>query len=163
MTEQTTSLANLYKGWDNYQQFLLTALTPLSDEQLDLRAAPQLRSIRELVTHIIGARARWWSELMGEGGAELAACNDWDRPGAPVRSTAELVAGLETTWRVIQETLQRWTVADLEYIYHATRHGKQYSLTRQWVIWHVIEHDHHHGGEFSFSLGMHDLTTGLDL
>ena len=65
MTEHPTSLADLYKGWDTYQQLLLAALTPLSDEQLELRAAPQLRTIRELVAHIIGARALWWSELMG--------------------------------------------------------------------------------------------------
>jgi len=25
------------------------------------------------------------------------------------------------------------------------------------VIWQVIEHDLHHGGELSFSLGMHNL------
>jgi hypothetical protein len=25
------------------------------------------------------------------------------------------------------------------------------------VIWHLIEHDLHHGGELSFSLGMHNL------
>ncbi|HEY6285010.1 MAG TPA: hypothetical protein VIX20_05065 [Ktedonobacteraceae bacterium] len=30
-------------------------------------------------------------------------------------------------------------------------------LSRQWVIWHVIEHDLHHGGELSFSLGAHNL------
>jgi len=162
MTEHPTSLADLYKGWDTYQQLLLAALTPLSDEQLELRAAPQLRTIRELVAHIIGARARWWSELMGEGGAEGAACNGWDRAGAPVRGVAELVSGLETTGRAIQETLQRWTSADLEYVFHGTRRGEEYSLTRQWVIWHVIEHDLHHGGELSFLLGMHGLS-GLDI
>ncbi|HEV2660805.1 MAG TPA: DinB family protein [Ktedonobacteraceae bacterium] len=162
MTEHPTPLADLYKGWDNYQQLLIAALTPLSDEQLELRAAPQLRTIRELVAHIIGARARWWSELMGEGGAEVAACKGWDRDGAPVRGVAELVSGIETTGRAIQESLQSWTSADLEYVYHATRYGKEYSLTRQRVIWHVIEHDLHHGGELSFLLGMHDLS-GLDI
>ncbi len=125
-------------------------------------STPKLRTIRDLVAHIIGARARWWSQLMGAGGAELAACNGWDREGAPMRNAAELVAGLETTWRIINETLQCWTLADLEYVYRGTRYGREFSLTRQWVIWHVIEHDIHHGGELSFSLGMHGLP-GLDL
>jgi uncharacterized damage-inducible protein DinB len=162
MTEHPTPLADLYKGWDTYQQLLLAALAPLSDEQLELRAAPHLRSIRELVAHIIGARARWWSELMDEGGVEVAACASWDRAGAPVRGVTELVVGLETTGRAIQESLQHWTSADLEYVFHSTRHGQEYSLTRQWVIWHVIEHDLHHGGELSFLLGMHGLS-GLDI
>jgi hypothetical protein len=26
------------------------------------------------------------------------------------------------------------------------------------MIWHLIEHDLHHGGELSFTLGMHRLT-----
>ena len=30
-------------------------------------------------------------------------------------------------------------------------------ITRQWVIWHLIEHDLHHGGEISLTLGMHGL------
>jgi hypothetical protein len=28
---------------------------------------------------------------------------------------------------------------------------------RKWVIWHLLEHDLHHGGELSFVLGMHGL------
>jgi uncharacterized damage-inducible protein DinB len=36
--------------------------------------------------------------------------------------------------------------------------GKIYTITRGWVIWHVIEHDIHHGGEIAYSLGMHGLT-----
>jgi uncharacterized damage-inducible protein DinB len=157
MTENTTFLAPLYKGWDNYQQLLLKAVAPLSDEQLALRAVPHLRTIGELATHIIGTRAGWWHELMGEGDTEFAALADWNRPGAPVPNAAALVKGLETTWEVIQATLQRWTLADLDYVFKGTRYGVDYSLTRQWVIWHVIEHDLHHGGELSFSLGMYDL------
>src|SRR6266496_3243889 len=54
-------------------------------------------------------------------------------------------------------SLAHWVPADLEFIYRGTRGGESYSFSRQWVIWHVIEHDLHHGGEISFSLGMHDL------
>ena len=59
MTENHTSLANFYKGWDNYQELLSKAIEPLSPDQLALRAAPSLRSIDELASHIIAARA-WW-------------------------------------------------------------------------------------------------------
>ncbi len=30
-------------------------------------------------------------------------------------------------------------------------------ITRPWVIWHLIEHDLHHGGEVSLTLGTHGL------
>jgi uncharacterized damage-inducible protein DinB len=29
--------------------------------------------------------------------------------------------------------------------------------SRQWIIWHVLEHDIHHGGELSFLLGMYGV------
>ncbi len=35
-------------------------------------------------------------------------------------------------------------------------------VTRGWIIWHVVEHDLHHGGELSYSLGALGLP-GLSL
>ena len=83
----------------------------------------------------------------------------------PNQVGAELVSGLETTWQVIRDALQRWTIADLDEIFHETDENgekKEEIFTRQWVIWHLIEHDVHHGGEISFILGMHGLAA-IDL
>ncbi len=35
--------------------------------------------------------------------------------------------------------------------------GKNYALTRQWITWHVIAHDLHHGGELTLMLGMQGI------
>ena len=35
-------------------------------------------------------------------------------------------------------------------------------ITRQWVIWHLMEHDLHHGGEISITLTAHGVQ-GLEL
>jgi uncharacterized damage-inducible protein DinB len=96
---------------------------------------------------------------MHEGREDIAVIGSWDRKEAPARSASELVSGLKQTMQLIQECLARWTPADLEYVFEGThpQYG-DYSLSRQWVIWHVIEHDLHHGGEVSFMLGMHGLT-----
>ncbi|MGH2508280.1 MAG: DinB family protein, partial [Ktedonobacteraceae bacterium] len=83
----------------------------------------------------------------------------WDQPGAPAKSAAELISGLEATWQMIQHALTRWTPADLDYIFEGTHDGEDYHLTRQWIIWHVIEHDLHHGGEISFTLVIHNITS----
>jgi len=162
MTENLTTLTPLYKGWDVYQQQLTKAIAPLSHEQLALRAAPELRSIGMIAAHIIGARARWFHRLMGEGSADIHLLGNWDRSEAPARSAAELVDGLEASWQLIQISLARWTLADLEHVFEGTYGGEEYKLTRQWIIWHVIEHDLHHGGEISLTLGMHGLE-GLDM
>lgn len=160
--EHYLPLASVYKGWESYQQHLVTAIAALSPEQLTLRASPHLRSLGEQVAHIIAVRARWLFIDLHEGGTLLKPFTGWDKRHTPPdeasgRNTAELVRGLETTWRVLQEALDRWTVADLEEVFPPTFPGED-SFTRQFVLWHLIEHDLHHGGELSFVLGMHGLT-----
>ncbi|MDQ2714564.1 MAG: DinB family protein [Chloroflexota bacterium] len=157
MSEEHVSLATVYKGWDVYQQHLITSIAPLSSEQLALRPAPHLRSIGELAAHIVGTRAGWFYLLLGEGGPDVERLTAWGDAGEVLPAAAELVQGLETTWQVIANALARWTLSDREQLYEGTRNGRPYSLTRGWVIWHLIEHDLHHGGELSFTLGMHRL------
>jgi uncharacterized damage-inducible protein DinB len=153
MAEQQISLLPFYKGWDTYQELLVKAIEPLSLDQLSLRTAPQLRSIGDLATHIIGARAGWLFYTLEKGDEHIVSL-----ARQPVRSAAELVNGLEATWQVIQDALNHWTIADLAEIVHDTdENGEDQTYTRQWVIWHLIEHDLHHGGELSLTLGMHGL------
>ena len=151
-----TSIAPFYKGWDNYQRMLVEAVAPLSDTQLALLAAPNLRPAWALAAHIIAARASWLHRRLGEGPAELLAYLPWDDDGEPQRGAAELVSGLDATWAVIADCLNRWTPAYLEGVIQHPVHGP---LTRQWILWHLIEHDLHHGGELFFTLGMHGLPT----
>jgi uncharacterized damage-inducible protein DinB len=155
---QTTTLAPLYKGWDVYQGHLVKALAPLTAEQLALAISPDLRTIGQIAAHIVRTRAGWMYDVMGEGGPEVAEIAQWDWAcTGHTENAAELVRGLEVTWQNIQRCLERWTVDDLNYVFKGERFGQPYELTRQWVIWHLIEHDLHHGGELSFVLGAHGL------
>ena len=153
MTENHTTLAAFYKGWDDYQVLLIKAIAPLSPDQLALQVAPQLRSIGEIAAHIISARVWWFHNIMGEGSADIASMVSWDDDGAPSRTATELVSGLESTWLMIQNALERLTPADLEQRFQR----RKTTVSRQWIIWHIIEHDLHHGGELSYSLGIHEL------
>jgi len=156
MAHNTLSVWNFYKGWDTYQNHLIKAIEPLTAEQLELKISPNLRSIGSLARHIIRTRAGWLYGLMGEGDPDVAAIAQWEYEG-DVPPTSELVRDLKVTFLAWQECLERWTPEDLEYIFRGERGGEPYELSRQWVIWHVIEHDLHHGGELSFSLGAHSL------
>jgi uncharacterized damage-inducible protein DinB len=155
--EQPSLLSTIYAGWHTYQKLLITALQSLTSDQLALRAAPHLRSIGEIVTHIIGARARWFYQLMGEGGEDFAMLGTWDRPGMPERSAAELIEALETTWQGMQAAIGRWTPTEWQQTYPGDPPGEPASITRPWVIWHLIEHDLHHGGEAGLILGQYGL------
>jgi len=97
---------------------------------------------------------------MGEGPESLKPLQDWDEEGEPSRNAAELVEGLKRTWTLVDDCLNRWTDSDLDQTFQ--RSGSDESFTRQWIIWHLLEHDLHHGGELSFLLGTHHVPA-LDL
>ena len=95
--------------------------------------------------------------LIGSAGASVDAD---DTEVAVERMTEEeLLKGLEATWQVIQDAVSLWSIAELAVQVHdIDDDGVDQIYTRQWVLWHLIEHDLHHGGELSFTLGMHGLT-----
>ena len=159
-----TSARDVYRGWDTYHDHLIQAISLLTAEQLSERTTGSLRSIGEICRHIIGARTRWCDKVLGLGGGALDDLEQWDAEDASERSATELVEGLRASWAVLWDALGSWTVADLAYTIPNTDRdpGEPEFFTRQWVIWHLIEHDLHHGGEVSLILGSHGLA-GLDI
>jgi uncharacterized damage-inducible protein DinB len=82
----------------------------------------------------------------------------FDQPAPHViRPSSELVQGLETTGKVIQQALNRWTVDDLAQTAEWRYGDEIHTYTRQRVIWSLIRHDYHHYGELALTLGMHGL------
>jgi uncharacterized damage-inducible protein DinB len=157
MTADTKLISSIYEGWHAFQEVMTKAIEPLTSDQLAFRSASDLRSVAEITAHVIGARARWFYLLMGEGGEEFKALGGWDRQGAVARSAAELVSGLETTWRGMQAAISRWTEEEWDMTWPGEDDSEPEVITRQWVIWHLIEHDLYHGGEISITLGTHGV------
>jgi uncharacterized damage-inducible protein DinB len=155
------TIAILYAGWKNYQDLVCRELRKLETSQLELRAAPGLRTLGEIARHMIGARARWFYGLE-EGGEVFKALGSWDRQGAPERTPAELAQALETTWQGMHEAIARWTPEQWQQTFPGEDESEPETFTRAWVIWHLIEHDLHHGGEISLTLGANGLQ-GLGL
>src|SRR3712207_1158395 len=112
MNEQRNITATIFEGWRTYQSLLITAIAPLSAEQLALSTAAGVRTIDDIVRHMIGARGRWFNSLMGEGGQVMADLSTWDRPGSPPRMAADLVQGLDTTWQIMHDAIARWSPED---------------------------------------------------
>ncbi len=159
-TDPAGVLTTFGEGWKTYQDLLITALAPLTPDQLALSVAPGQRTVEHLARHIIAARAIWLHRTLREGGDDLAALAAWNtwEPTEPWRySAAELITGLQTTWCYIEQGLEGWTPADLAAQFSRTSEGETRTFSRLWVLWHLIEHDLHHGGELSFILGTHGL------
>jgi uncharacterized damage-inducible protein DinB len=158
MAEDNFTLTTFYNSWKAYQGHIKESIAPLTDEQLALRAAPGLRSVGENAAHIIGCRSGWFAGFLGEdGGADMNELTEWDARGAPARTAAELGHGLDRTWDFMVECVARWSPDDMRQTFPDEWDGKQVQLSRAWVLWHVLEHDLHHGGEISITLGMHGI------
>jgi uncharacterized damage-inducible protein DinB len=157
MIDSERLVPGLFEGWKNYQDLLVAALKPLTAEQLALRPAGRLRAVGQAATHVVGARARWFNLLMGEGGEAFEKMGRWDRRGARPRTAAELVQGFEDTWDGMQAAIARWSPGDWQQTWPGEPPDEPETITRAWVIWHLIEHDLHHGGEISLTLGIHGL------
>ncbi len=175
MTDDNFTLTTFYASWKAYQDHLTAALAPLTAEQLALRAAPGLRSVGENALHIVGCRMFWLTGFLGEDGGEaLQPYARWNEValGAPYASGnalalaleasiptgAELAQGVDRTWRFMADRLERWSSADMRQTFpDEGEDGTPIEISRAWVVWHVLEHDLHHGGELSLILGMHGL------
>ncbi len=159
MIEQALPLITFYQGWETYQQSLVETIAPLSAEQLALPVAAHHWPVGRVAQHMLSARVWWFQVWMGEGSPDLAPVVHWDEDDQPLRSAAELIAALESTWRMIADALARWTPADLGHVFPGppslTEEERKIfpERTRQWIIWHVFEHEIHHGGELSLVLG----------
>ena len=164
MPDQAFSLVTLHKYWENYQQRLIATITPLTPEQLALPVISH-QTIGELVAHMIGARFWWFHQWMGEGSPDLVQWADhWGDDEQDTRESASLVAAFEKTWHMISPALSRWTAADLERVFTppAPMADARPARAREWIVWHVLEHEIHHGGELSLALGGYGLP-GIDL
>jgi len=151
----------IIEGWKDYQNQLTTIVRSLTPEQLTIRVAHNLRSVGEIVAHIIAARASWFYDVLHEGSDEIGAMGHWDEEDQPDRTPAEFVSGLDVTWEMIEDALARWTPQNLAAQIVLPWIGPEYPITRPFVIWHLIEHDLHHGGELAHTLGMQGLVIEL--
>jgi len=163
VTLETCSLMTVYRGWDGYHRSLVSAIAPLSRENLLYRPAPDLRSVGEIAAHIAFGRIDWFHRMGAPGSAELVEqAAPWWQPWGQVdntvaESTAEIVRWLEAGWRMIETCLTQWTVADLSQTYLQPYGGKTYVISRQWTIWRIMAHDIHHGGQLSVLLAAQDI------
>jgi uncharacterized damage-inducible protein DinB len=161
-------LSYVQDGWADHQELLVAAIRDLTPEQLALRTAPHQWAIWQLAGHIAGTRAYWFHDVLGQGdravrdmfrverstvpGVSLEDAG-WEDDESRPRGASELIEGLVRSWSLVDDSLLSWTPEDLG----STVVRRSRTRSRGWVVWHVLEHDVHHGGEISQILGSHGL------
>ncbi len=154
-----STLDVIYENWCGYQAKLRDCIAPLTNEQLLLQPAAHMWPLGQIVQHIISVRAGWFSGTLQDDDEAMNAYMEWGQRESPERSGAELAHGLDETWAFIEARLQRWTADDRAQTFPDEWDGQVWQVSRSWVIYHVLEHDLHHGGEVSLILGMNGLPT----
>lgn len=161
VSEGNFTLDIFYRSWKDYQDTLKQAIAPLTPEQLALRTAPDLRSVEEIVAHVISSRVHWFCDFLSEmstmPGVEALLTQGRSMLDAPPRTAAELIEGLDISWRFMADLLNKWDSTDMQHTFPFDSNGNHYDNSRSWVTWHILEHDLHHGGEISITLGMYGL------
>ena len=157
------ALADVFQGWQGYQTSLLRAIKPRTPAELRWRPAPNRRSVGEIARHISMARIDWFSRMGAPGVEDVTAkVPKWklDPDGGrhpvedvvPADSASALSEWLVSSWEPIARVLSEWSVDDLVATYEHRWQGDRFALTRQWTVWRIMAHDHHHGGQISILL-----------
>ena len=157
-------VAELYPDWPQYATRLRAGVSDLTDEQLALRVGPEHATIWQLAAHVAGARTYWVCGVFKQPGADMTPFADpmspfgWeDDPDHP-RTGAELAWALDSTWKVIRDSLARWSVDDLDVTESRTIFdGSIQAMTRGSMLNRLMSHDAFHAGEISQLLGLHGL------
>lgn len=158
------SVAAFYQGWRPTNEAIIDVIAPLEPSALAIPISKDW-PIWASVSHLAGTRVYWLCHVFKEPGAETTPFNDpsglgWEDDLAHPRSASELVRALESTFRVIERTLDTWTPESLTQTARRTRGDQVQVHTRQSVLWRMITHDAFHAGEISHALGEHGLGSG---
>ena len=144
MTRAAIAETRVFESWQDYQEALKRAIAPLTEEQLQRRLIPGLRTPGEIAEHIVFGRALHLHRTLGEGAAELTPLLRWEDADDPPHTAAEIVHGLELTWRFITSCLMRGSPTDAI---------PENDIQIVQTIWGLLDHDLPHAGELSMLLG----------
>jgi uncharacterized damage-inducible protein DinB len=162
MKQPNSTLDEIFENWRIHNGKLCGAVASLTNAQLGLQPAKGMWPLGQILQHIVSVRAGWFAGTLQENDETMQAYMSWGQRESPERSATELVRGLEETMAFIELRLNKWTPEDFAKTFPDEWDGKVYQVSRNWVTYHVLEHDLHHGGEASLILGMHGLKT-IDL
>lgn len=152
-----------YDMWPQYDRRLREIVAAMTDEQLAIRPSPEGLPIWAVVGHTAAMRVYWLCEIVGEDGAHTtpfftdAGTIDWADDLDHPRGADELADALDSTFRLIDGCLDRWTVGMLRDQIQRRYDGTVQVHTRSSILQRLLTHEAYHCGELSLALGIHGL------
>jgi len=158
------SIRPAYSSWPQYNQRLRDIVAGLTDEQLALRPTPDRWPIWATIGHTACQRVFWLCDFAGEPGAETTRFTDAGHncPGDDdlenVLDAGQLVEALDSTFRIVEGCLDRWTLEMLQEEIRRPDYGPDWVHLRGSVIQRVFSHDVWHCAELNETLGRAGLS-----
>jgi uncharacterized damage-inducible protein DinB len=148
--------------WPQYNRRLRDVIAAMTPEQLAIRPATDRWPIWATVGHTAAARVYWLCDVVGEPGAEttpfgLGAEEGWEDDLDHPRRADELIEALDTTFRLIEGCLDRWTPDMLADETRREYAGSVQVHTRSSILQRLFSHEAYHCGELSQTLGINGL------
>ena len=160
---RVSSIRPFYDQWPQYNRRLRDVIGAMTDEQLAIRPSRDLWPIWATVGHTAGMRVYWLCGVIGEPGAETTPFPDaasgvgWEDDLDVPRRADELVEALDSTWRLVEGCLDRWTPEMLADEIVREYAGTRQVHTRGSILQRMFSHDAYHCGELSQRLGIAGL------
>jgi uncharacterized damage-inducible protein DinB len=158
-----TSIRPAYSSWPALNRALRDVVATLTPEQLALRPSLERWPLWATIGHAACQRVFWLCVFAGEPGADTTPFTNsgYSCPGDEdlenVLNAEQLVEALDSTFRIIEGCLDRWTVEMLDEVIRHPEGGESREHSRGWVIQRVFIHDAYHVAEVNEALGVAGL------
>jgi len=152
-----------YSRWPGDNARLRDAVAALSVEQLAIQPTPDRWPLWATVGHLACQRVFWLCDFAGEPGRETTRFTNaaFDCPGDDdlehVLSPADLVEALDSTFRIVDGVLDRWTLLMLDEVIRHPEWDASWVHSRGAVIQRVFAHDLTHIAELNESFSRAEL------
>ena len=157
------SIRPAYSSWPALNRSLRDVVATLTDEQLAVQPSPDRWPLWATIGHAACQRVFWLCVFAGEPGAETTPFTNsgYSCPGDEdlehVLGAGQLVEALDSTFRIIEGCLDRWTTEMLEEVIRHPAGEENREHSRGWVIQRVFIHDVYHVAELNEALGIAGL------
>jgi hypothetical protein len=155
----SSTIRPAYSKWPDYQQRLRDVVGAMTDEQLARRPSLERWPLWATVGHLACQRVFWLCDFAGEPGADTTPFTNAgnDCPGDDdlehVLGPAQLVDALDSTFRIVEAVLDRWTLEMLDEELRRPEWDASWVHTRGAVLQRVFSHDVYHCAELNETLG----------
>jgi hypothetical protein len=149
------TVRHAYSMWPHYNRCLRDAVAAMTDAQLALQPAPERWPLWATIGHTACQRVSWLCGFAGEPGAEATPFPNalYNCPGDEdlelVLTADALVEALDSTFRIVEGCLDRWTIATLDEEIRRQFGAEEWVYTRGFVIQRVFAHDIYHLAELN--------------